>query len=164
MAIDYIIGIDPGASGAIAILDVRGGLVDAWDMPTVEIKVGKAMKKRVAPEVIAAELKMFAPYATAYIEKVAAMPGQGVSSMFAFGEAYGLVRGVLAGMGISCTTVTPAVWTKAMRVAGGKDGSRQRAMELWPDKAALFKRVKDDGRADASLIAEWGKNNTAVPR
>lgn len=158
MAIDYIIGIDPGASGAIAILDVRGGLVDAWDMPTVEIKVGKAMKKRVAPEAIAAELKMFAPYCVAYIEKVSAMPGQGVSSMFAFGEAYGLVRGVLAGLGIPCTTVTPAVWTKAMRVAGGKDGSRQRAMELWPDKAQLFKRVKDDGRADAALIAAWGKD------
>ena len=153
---DYVIGVDPGLSGAIAIIDVRGGLVDAWDMPTVEIKVGKAMKRRVAPEVIAAELRTYAPHAIAYIEKVSAMPGQGVSSMFAFGEAYGLVRGVLAGMGIPCTTVTPAVWTKAMRVAAGKDGSRQRAMELWPDKATLFKRVKDDGRADASLIAQWG--------
>ena len=162
MITNYIIGVDPGMSGAIALLDVRGGLVDVWDMPTVEIKVGKAMKKRVAPEVIAAELRAYAEYSTAYIEKVAAMPGQGVSSMFAFGEAYGLVRGVLAGMGIPCTTVTPAVWTKAMRVAAGKDGSRQRAMELWPDKAALFKRVKDDGRADAALIAEWGKNNVPI--
>ena len=156
MSVEYVLGCDPGLSGAIAIIDVRKGLVDAIDMPTVEIKVGKAMKRRVAPEVIAAELKCYAPYAVAYIEKVSAMPGQGVSSMFAFGEAYGLVRGVLAGMGVPVTTVTPAVWTKAMRVAGGKDGSRQRAMELWPDKAALFKRVKDDGRADASLIAQWG--------
>lgn len=156
MSVDYIIGVDPGMSGAIAIIDTRKGLVDAIDMPTVEIQVGKAMKRRVAPEVIASELRTYAPYAVAYIEKVSAMPGQGVSSMFAFGEAYGLVRGVLAGMGIPCTAVTPAVWTKAMRVAGGKDGSRQRAMELWPDKAALFKRVKDDGRADAALIAQWG--------
>ena len=156
MSVEYVLGIDPGLSGAIAIIDVRKGLVDAIDMPTVEIKIGKAMKRRVAPEVIAAELKCYAPYAVAYIEKVSAMPGQGVSSMFAFGEAYGLVRGVLAGMGVPVTTVTPAVWTKAMRVAGGKDGSRQRAMELWPDKAGLFKRVKDDGRADASLIAQWG--------
>lgn len=158
MSFDYVLGIDPGLSGAISIIDVRKGLVDAIDMPTVEIKVGKSMKRRVAPEVIASELRTYAPYAVAYIEKVSAMPGQGVSSMFAFGEAYGLVRGVLAGMGIPCTAVTPAVWTKAMRVAGGKDGSRQRAMELWPDKAALFKRVKDDGRADAALIAQWGKD------
>jgi len=156
---DFVIGIDPGASGAIAILDMRGGLVDSFDMPSVEVKIGKAMKRRVAPEVIAAELKMYAPFSVAFIERVGAMPGQGVSSMFAFGEAYGLVRGVLAGMGIPCTTVTPAVWTKAMRVAGGKDGSRQRAMELWPDKAGLFKRVKDDGRADAALIAQWGKDH-----
>lgn len=162
MTINYVIGIDPGASGAIAILDVRGGLVDAFDMPTVEIQIGKAMKHRVAPEAIASELRCYAEYATAVIEKVGAMPGQGVSSMFAFGEAYGLVRGVLAGMGIPVTTVTPAVWTKAMRVAAGKDGSRQRAMELWPDKAALFKRVRDDGRAEASLIAAWGKSNTLV--
>lgn len=156
MSYDFVLGIDPGMSGAIAIIDVRKGLVDAIDMPTVEIKVGKAMKRRVAPEVIASELRCYAPYAVAFIEKVSAMPGQGVSSMFAFGEAYGLVRGVLAGMGIPITTVTPAVWTKAMRVAGGKDGSRQRAMELWPDKAGLFKRVKDDGRADSALIAKWG--------
>lgn len=156
MSFDYVIGCDPGLSGAIAIIDVRKGLVDTLDMPTVEVKVGNAYKKRVAPEVIAAELRCYAPYATAFIEKVSAMPGQGVSSMFAFGEAYGLVRGVLAGMGIPVTTVTPAVWTKAMRVAGGKGGSRQRAMELWPDKAGLFKRVKDNGRADAALIAQWG--------
>lgn len=163
MSTDYIIGIDPGASGAIAILDVRAGLVDAFDMPSVEVKIGGAMKRRVAPEAIAAELRTYAPYATAFIERVNAMPGQGVTSMFAFGEAYGLVRGVLAGMGIPCTAVTPAVWAKAMRVAGGKDGSRQRAMELWPDKAQLFKRVKDDGRADAALIAAWGKSNSTVP-
>ena len=152
----FILGIDPGASGAIAILDTRGGLVDAIDMPVVEVKIGKAMKRRVAPELIAAELRMYAPYAKAFIERVGAMPGQGVTSMFAFGEAYGLVRGVLAGMDIPCTTVTPAVWVKAMRVAQGKDGSRQRVMELFPGKAHLFSRVKDDGRADAALIAAWG--------
>lgn len=161
---DFIIGIDPGMSGAIAVIDIRNGLADVFDMPTVEIKINSAIKRRVAPEVIAAELRTFAPYATAFIEKVNAMPGQGVSSMFAFGEAYGLVRGVLAGMSIPCTTVTPAVWTKAMRVAAGKGGSRQRAMELWPDKASLFKRVKDDGRADAALIAQWGRVFTTVTK
>lgn len=153
----YIVGIDPGVSGAIALLE-GNDLVMVFDMPTVEIKIGQSMKNRVAPELVVAELRTYAPYASAFIEKVGARPGQGVSSMFAFGEAYGLVRGVLAGLDISCTTVTPAVWTKAMRVTPGKDGSRQRAMELWPDKAALFKRVRDDGRADAALIAAWGSS------
>lgn len=156
MTWDYCIGIDSGAKGAIAILDRRSGLVDVIDMPTVEVKIGSAMKHRVSPEAIAAELRMYAPTAIAYIERVGAMPGQGVTSMFAFGEAYGLVRGVLAGMSIPCTAVAPAVWVKQMRVAAGKDGSRQRAMELFPDKAHLFKRVKDDGRADAALVAAWG--------
>lgn len=153
---EYCIGIDPGAKGAIAIVDRRSGLVDVIDMPTVEVKIGNAMKHRVSPEAIASELRMFAPTSLAFIERVGAMPGQGVTSMFAFGEAYGLVRGVLAGMSIPCTTVTPAVWVKAMRVAAGKDGSRQRAMELYPAHAHLFKRVKDDGRADAALVAAWG--------
>jgi crossover junction endodeoxyribonuclease RuvC len=157
MSADFILGIDPGASGAIAILDLRGGLVDTIDMPTVEVQIGKAMKHRVSPELIAEELRMYAPFAVAFIEKVGAMPGQGVSSMFAFGEAYGLVRGVLAGMSVPCTFVVPSVWTKAMRVEGGKDGSRKRAMELFPEKAGLFRRVKDNGRADAALIAAWGK-------
>lgn len=152
----YILGIDPGQSGAIAILDVRGGLVDVIDMPTVEIQIGKATKRRVAPEAIAAELRMYAPYAKAFVEKVASRPGQGVASVFSFGESFGLVRGVLAGMDIPVTMVVPTVWTKAMRVVAGKDGSRQRAMELFPAKAALFKRVCDDGRADAALIAAWG--------
>lgn len=156
MTWDYIIGIDPGAKGAISILDRRAGLVDAIDMPTVEVKIGKAMKHRVSPEAIASELRAYAPTAIAVIERVGAMPGQGVTSMFAFGEAYGLVRGVLAGMSIPCTQVQPAVWAKQMRVAQGKDGSRQRAMELFPSHAHLFKRVKDDGRADAALIAAWG--------
>ena len=153
---EYCIGIDPGARGAISIVDRHKGLVDVIDMPTVEVKIGNAMKHRVSPEAIASELRLYAPTALAFIERVGAMPGQGVSSMFAFGEAYGLVRGVVAGLGIPCTSVTPAVWVKAMRVAQGKDGSRQRAMELFPEHAHLFKRVKDDGRADAALVAAWG--------
>jgi crossover junction endodeoxyribonuclease RuvC len=78
--------------------------------------------------------------------------------MFAFGRAAGVVEGALAGLGVPYTDVPPATWIKAMGVRGGKDGARNRAMELWPKQAELFKRVKDDGRADAALIAAYGTN------
>jgi crossover junction endodeoxyribonuclease RuvC len=90
---------------------------------------------------------------SALIEKVHAMPGQGVSSMFSFGRAAGIVEGVLAGLSVSFELIPPATWIKSMRTFGGKDGSRQRAQELFPDYAHLFARKKDDGRAEAALLA-----------
>ena len=153
----YIIGIDPGASGAIAILDGSGKLVRVFDMPIIEVQVGKATKRRVAPYFLQDELQLYANEgARAVVEQVGAMPGQGVSSMFAFGEAFGLVKGVLAGMRITTATVTPAKWKKDLKVNASKDGSRALAANLWPDMAGEFKRVKDDGRAEAALIAHWG--------
>ena len=153
----YIIGIDPGASGAIAILDGSGKLVRGFDMPIIEVKVGKAIKRRVAPYFLQDELQLYAiEGARAVVEQVGAMPGQGVSSMFAFGEAFGLVKGVLAGMKITTATVIPGRWKKDLKVNASKDGSRALAASLWPDMAGEFKRVKDDGRAEAALIAHWG--------
>lgn len=155
----YIIGIDPGASGAIAILDSSGKLVRVFDMPIIEVKVGKAIKRRVAPYFLQDELQLYANEgARAVVEQVGAMPGQGVSSMFAFGEAFGLVKGVLAGMRITTATVIPGRWKKDLKVNASKDGSRALAASLWPDMAGEFKRVKDDGRAEAALIAHWGLN------
>lgn len=156
----FIIGIDPGASGAVAILEKSGKLVHVFDMPSVEVIAGGKAKKRVSPEMLAAELKLYADQgATAVVEQVGAMPGQGVSSMFAFGESFGLAKGVLAGLGIPTSTVTPGKWKKAMGVNAGKDGSRAKAAQLWPTQAGEFKRVKDDGRAEAALIAEWARIN-----
>lgn len=152
--IDYYIGVDPGLDGAIAVLDRDGDLVQIYDMPTVEVKVGKSMKRKVAPAAIADELRMYLmSHCVAVCESVSARPGQGVTSMFGFGRSLGVVEGVLAGMSIPYELVPPATWVKHMRVSPGKGGSRQRAMEIWPAKAGEFKRVKDDGRADAALIA-----------
>lgn len=156
----FIIGIDPGASGAVAILEKSGKLVHVFDMPSLELMAGGKAKRRVNPEMLAAELKLYADQgATAVVEQVGAMPGQGVSSMFAFGESFGLAKGVLAGLHIPTSTVTPGKWKKAMGVNAGKDGSRAKAAQLWPLQAAEFKRVKDDGRAEACLIAEWARVN-----
>jgi crossover junction endodeoxyribonuclease RuvC len=84
------------------------------------------------------------------------MAGQGVTSVFSFGRSLGAIEGVIAARSIKSTLVTPQTWQKAMGVSGGKDGARARAMEVFPWNVDLFKRVKDDGRADAALIAAWG--------
>lgn len=151
----FVIGIDPGAAGAVAILEA-GKLVQVFDMPVVEVQVGGKAKRRVAPEILASELRLYNVSDTvAVVEQVGAMPGQGVASMFAFGQAYGLVLGVLAGLWIPTTTVTPTTWKKALKLNAGKDGARAKAAQLWPAQANEFKRVKDDGRAEASLLAYW---------
>ena len=151
----FIIGIDPGAAGAVAILE-NGRLTQVFDMPVVEMTVGGKAKRRVAPELLATELRLYNLADTvAVVEQVGAMPGQGVTSMFAFGQAYGLVLGVLAGLWIPTTTVTPASWKKALKLNTGKDGARAKAAQLWPAQADQFKRVKDDGRAEAALLAHW---------
>jgi crossover junction endodeoxyribonuclease RuvC len=93
----------------------------------------------------------------AYLERVNAMAGQGVSSVFSFGRSSGIVEGILAAYDITTTLVTPQTWQKSMEVRGGKDGSRERAMQLFPMHAAMFARVKDDGRADAALMAAYGE-------
>lgn len=151
----FVIGIDPGAAGAVAILEA-GKLVQVFDMPVVEVQVGGKAKRRVAPEILASELRLYNVADTvAVVEQVGAMPGQGVTSMFAFGQAYGLVLGVLAGLWIPTTTVTPTTWKKALKLNAGKDGARAKAAQLWPAQAGEFKRVKDDGRAEAALLAYW---------
>jgi len=153
----FIFGVDPGVRGALSVHGEDGDLLEMIDMPVVEIKIGKAMKARVSPELLAYEVNRYNGRAAAWVEQVTAMPGQGVSSMFAFGESFGIIKGVMAGCGIGINLVTPAKWKKAMGVNAGKDGSRAMAVQLWPESAGLFKRVKDDGRAEAALIAEFGR-------
>jgi crossover junction endodeoxyribonuclease RuvC len=149
----FVIGIDPGISGAIAVFE-GGKLVNVIDMPTLEVDSGKTKKRHISAVSLCNYLTVFSN-AHVVIEKVGAMPGQGVSSMFNFGRSAGIIEGVVAAMHFPSTYVTPAAWTKAVGRAAGKDASRMRAMELFPSKAELFKRAKDDGRADAALIAYW---------
>ena len=151
----FVIGIDPGISGAISVFR-DGKLESVVDMPTVEIASGKTIKRHISAATLRniLELDMY-QFSHVVIEKVGAMPGQGVTSMFNFGRSAGIIEGVVVGLKIPHTYVTPQTWTKAVGRAAGKDASRMRAMELFPFKADLFKRAKDDGRADACLIAYW---------
>ena len=151
------LGIDVGLNGAIALVQ-DGELVGVVDMPTVTLdRNGKAKRQVSVPELVDI-IKTFDP-TEAYVEKVFAMAGQGVTSVFSFGRSLGVVEGVLTTMKIKTTLMTPQTWQKGLGMTGGKDGSRARAMELFPDQTALFKRVKDDGRSDAALIALWGSKN-----
>ena len=155
-----VLGVDPGANGALAV-HFGGRLVDLVDMPTTTVKRGSREVREVNAALLGAVVSRMLPLDAAYLEQVGAMPGQGVSSMFAFGRAVGVIEGVLAALEVPVTKVPPQTWQRSMRVRGGKDGARERAMQLYPADASAFARKKDDGRADASLIAAYGANELA---
>lgn len=150
-----IVGIDLGARGAMAFFDVEKGILDIVDCPTVEVKRGAKIKTEISPQMVAAIIRSRSP-ASAILEKVGAMPSQGVSSMFQFGRGVGMYEGVLAALQVPITYVTPQTWQKAVGAREGKDSSRARAAELFPAYANMFSKKKDDGRADAACIAFWG--------
>lgn len=145
------IGIDPGNSGAIAFIADDLTYIDVQDMPLMAM--GK--KNQVNAAGLREILLMHSGNLHAYVEKVQAMPGQGVSSMFNFGKGAGVIEGVLAGLGISYTLVTPQKWKKRAELIGKeKDMARTLAIQLYP--FAPLTRKKDIGRADAILIARFG--------
>lgn len=157
-----VLGIDPGLSGAVACLDSDGAL-DLRDMPALAIQRNGKAKREVDAAILADMIEGFTrdPFGlrievAAYVEQVGAMPGQGVSSMFAFGQSFGVVLGVLAALEVPVTRVPPATWTRALGVAKGDDAGRRRASELLPQHAHFWARKKDHGRADAALIALFG--------
>ena len=147
-----ILGIDPGAGGALAFADFEKGLLDIVDMPTVQVKRMTSIKREISPAMLAAIIKVRRP-------DVGAMPGNGGSSMFQFGRGLGMGEGVLAALEIPTHYVTPQRWQKAVQQRQGKDGGRERASQLFPAYASLFLRAKDDGRSDAALIAYYGFTN-----
>ena len=157
MSYRYFVGIDPGKGGAIAVIDQEGEN-PPWIEDTPTIKVGKKTHFDVAG--MSDLLRRIDPtQAIAFVEKVGAMPGQGVTSMFNFGGNYFSWQ-----MGLSCfrvpyELVTPQRWKKSL-LAGmpkGKGSSRQKAIALFPAQQEMFRRVKDDGRAEALLIAEFAR-------
>lgn len=148
----YIIGIDPGLSGAVTILSPDGRL-EVHDMPVAEVQRHGKAKREVDCAALASILRPHVGGAHACLERVGAMPGQGVTSMFAFGRAVGAVEGVLAALGVPVSYVAPVVWKRALAVPTGKDGARLRASQLMPAYAERWRRAKDDGRAESALIA-----------
>ena len=152
------IGIDPGLSGAIAVLTDES--LQIHDMPVMTVDRNGKAKRQVSANELAELLNLHAGRdCHVYVERVSAMAGQGVTSVFSFGRSFGMIEGILAALKMPVTFVAPATWTRAIGRSPGKDASRARAMELFPNYEYFFKRVKDDGRADAALIAHWGRKH-----
>ena len=140
-----VVGIDPGLTGAIAY--VTASTLVVVDMPVCDGDVD--------PYELTQTIINLGPVDVVALEAVHSMPRQGLASTFRFGKGYGTIIGVLAALERPVVRVAPTTWTKAMRVGPDKDAHRMRCKELWPAGADLFSRKKDDGRADAALIAWW---------
>jgi crossover junction endodeoxyribonuclease RuvC len=150
-----VLGVDPGATGALAMLDTDLSALVVCDMPSVLIKVGTRHRRQISEFWLADILRVYAPDA-AWIERVHALPKQGVTSSFSFGLSYGLARGVLAALAVPVTLVTPNEWKRSFRLGPDKAEARVIASRLFPANAACFTRAKDDGRAEAALLALFG--------
>lgn len=151
----WTVGIDPGATGAIAAIDQHSNIGWIYDMPyegkrVVAPLVAELLRDLIDPRSDDAHL-------TVWIEQVGPMPKQGLSSTWRFAQGYGTLLGVIGAIGARTKHVTPAVWKRNMSVSKVKGTSRALATELWPNRADMFRRVKDDGRAEACLIAEYGR-------
>ena len=153
MSAQIMMSIDPGLSGAIAVF-IGDTLHDIIDTPTHELVRNAKVKRQISASALAGIFKEYDP-GHVVVERVSAMPRQGVTSMFSFGRSFGLIEGIVAAFEIPATYVMPSVWTKGIGRGAGKDASRARACELYPAHQKQFARVKDDGRADAVLIGAW---------
>lgn len=155
------IGIDPGLDGAVVVLGGQLDSIALLDTPTLTVKSAKGNRREYHLVKMAGFLRPYAATSVAYIENVHAMPGQGVRSMFTMGLGVGAWMGILAALEIPVTRVSPQRWKGVMLDGMGhdKDAGRLRAMQLRPADASWFERKKDDGRADAYLIAEYGRRS-----
>lgn len=149
-----VYGIDPGFTGGIAELNATTGQLCVTDMPTVTGAKGKVVLNHHGILQLLDEAS--GDPATVWLEQVGARPGQGVSSMFRFGQQLGALEMAAAASGHALRYVTPAAWKKHFGLSADKGAARSVAMQRFPMHAALFARVRDDGRAEASLIALYG--------
>ena len=153
-----IIGIDPGINGAICFFK-NGTVIDLMDMPTMS--VGKKNKSQVNGsqifnEVQKATLNENKKEVLAVIEQVSAMPGQGVTSMFNFGQSFGILKGICSAMSLPMFFVRPAKWKKHFNlINASKDASRTKAIEIFPYFSTNLSKKKDSNKADAILIASY---------
>lgn len=159
---DYVMAIDPGLSGAIALYHTVSGVLEVDDIP---VQIAKKTGNRYDLARLRALIEENASFADAcVVEKVTSMPRQGVASAFNFGYGCGLLDGLLEQYPLPVYHITPAVWKAGAGIArlgptakraDRKNAARDRACEVFPKYTSLFARVKDDGRAEAALLAWW---------
>ncbi|MFQ5510121.1 MAG: hypothetical protein ACE5FN_12435 [Leptospirillia bacterium] len=149
-----VMGIDPGVSGAIAELYPDGRLY-TYEMPVFTLVTAGRTRRHVNAVTLSQLLTDPFP-AHVFVEQVGARPGERAGAAFAFGEGFGVIKGVTATLSLPVSFVRPQVWKKALGITANKGQARQRATELFPGNAEDFARVKDDGKAEAALIAWYG--------
>ena len=153
-----IIGIDPGITGSICFFE-DGKIIDVVEMPNMA--VGKKNKRQVNGAQVYNEIfERIKNYnkkdIKVVIEQVSAMPGQGVTSMFNFGQSFGVLKGICSAMQLPMYFVRPAKWKKYYNLINSKkDASRTKAIEIFPYFASQLSRKKDSNKADAILIASF---------
>ena len=152
-----IIGIDPGISGSICFFK-DGRILEVIEMPVMT--EGKKNKKQVNGAQIYNEflkrINKKDDEIRVVIEQVSAMPGQGVTSMFNFGQSYGILKGICSAMQLPMFFVRPAKWKKYFNLINSqKDASRTRAIEIFPYFSIHLSKKKDSNKADAILIASF---------
>lgn len=148
-------GIDPGKTGALAIL-YPDGTAEFFDVPVIKVRDKVKPAWQDWRQTWSAALD-FAGVDQIVIEDVSARPGQGVTSMFTFGRSLGFAHSIAVASGAAIHFVTPSVWKgKLGLLNSGKGASRERCVNLYPSTAGQLARVKDDGRAEAALIAHYG--------
>jgi Holliday junction resolvasome RuvABC endonuclease subunit len=148
----FIGGIDPGLTGALAVLDFETAHLHLWDTPTVSVQVGDKIRKRCDPIAYAKAIGHF-PLDYSAIENVASTPNDGHVGAFTFGKVTGIAIGIYAGMDLDLAQVHPAKWKMAMQTPAAKDAAMNRASELFPFCRAGWSRKMDNGRAEAAIIA-----------
>ncbi len=157
----FIIGIDPGISGAICFFE-NGKIIEIIDMPIMND--GKKNKKQVNGAQIYNEIheqiKNIPKHEiNVVLEQVSAMPGQGVTSMFNFGQSFGVIKGICAAMRLPLHFVRPAKWKKYFNLLNSeKQASRTKAIEIFPEISHKLSKKKDINKADAILIASFFNN------
>ena len=153
-----IIGIDPGLSGALAILDDLK-IFDIFDMPVMS--EGKKNKNQLNSAQLVNIIKkniLTDKETIIIVEQVSAMPGQGVTSMFNFGQTFGAIKGICASLNLPIFFVRPAKWKKHFDlINSSKDASRTKVIEMYPSISERLSKKKDVNKADAILIARYFK-------
>ena len=151
-----IIGIDPGLSGGIAIFD-DSKIFDIFDMPIMS--EGKKNKNQLnSAQLVNIIKRHILPNKETFVivEQVSAMPGQGVTSMFNFGQTFGSIKGICAALGLPIFYVRPAKWKKHFElINSSKDASRRKVIEMYPSISSILTKKKDVNKADAILIARY---------
>jgi len=149
-----IIGVDPGISGAISIIEDKK-ILEVYDTPTMiegkknKRQINSAQVTNIIKERLNKEKKV-----VVVVEQVNAMPGQGVTSMFNFGQSFGVIKGICAALSLPIYFVRPTKWKKHFNlIKTNKDASRTKVIEAYPEISSKLYRKKDSNRADAILIA-----------